>query len=210
MSSETEAESGEGTVFVDDLAVDTIVLDLTVLEEAVVIRLDVLGETELTGDEDLLTTGELHLRTTESLLSIGNLLVSGSDGKENLTNGDTSRLTKGLTEGTSHTLLESISTSAREHLVDADNVPRVDSDSEMEVLSTDVDEHVLVGSNTGSLEGLRGNLLLLVANHMDAAGELLVHSSLLTAIVHSNLGIGDTTVETRLRIGLVLLVPVAP
>ena len=209
-SSETEAESGEGTVFVDNLAVNTVSLDLTVLEEAVVVRLDVLGETELTGDENLLSAGELHLRTTESLLSKGNLLVGGSDGEEHLTDGDTSRLTKGLTEGTSHTLLESISTSAREHLVDADNVPRMDSDSEMEVLSTDVDEHVLVGSNTGSFEGLGGNLLLLVANHMDATGELSVLGLLLTAVVHSNLSVGDTTVETRLRIRLVLLVPVAP
>ena len=148
-SSETEAESGEGTVFVDNLAVNTVSLNLTVLEEAVVVRLDVLGETELTGDENLLSAGELHLRTTESLMSKGNLLVGGSDGEEHLTDGDTSRLTKGLTEGTSHTLLESISTSAGQHLVDKDGVPGVRSDSQMEGILSGVHNHEFVGSNTG-------------------------------------------------------------
>ena len=194
----------------DDLAVDTIGLDLTLLEETVVVRLDELGEAELTGDEDLLTAGELHLSTTESLAGLRSSVVGGSDGEEDLTNADTSGLAESLTEGTTHTLLESISTGARKHLVDTNDVPRVNSDSKMEVLSTNVDEHVLVGSNTGGFESLRGDLLLLVANHMDAGGEKFMLSLLLTAVVHSNLGVGDTTIETRLRIGLVLLVPIAP
>jgi len=86
----------------------------------------------------------------------------------------------------------------------------VHSGSHVETFSSDVDLHVLVASNTGSFESLRGDLLLLVADQMDARWELVESGLLFTDIVNSELGVGHTTVESGFRVWLVLLVPVAP
>ena len=194
----------------DNLDVDTVAQDLAGLKQAVVVRHDIFGEAELAGDEDLLTARELELGTTESFPGVVGLVQISTDGEEDLTNVDTGRLAESLTERTTHTLLESIGTGARKHLVDADDVPRVNSDSQMEVVTTAVDDHVLVGGNTGRLQSLRRNLLLLVADKMDAGRELVIAGLLLATVVHTNLGIWHTTVEAGLRVGLILLVPIAP
>ena len=194
----------------DDLAANTIGLDLTLLLKSVVVSLNQLGEAELSRDEDLLTAWEFELGTSESLSGEASLFWLSSHGEEHSTNVDTSRLAESLTEGTSHTLLESIGTGTRKHLVDSNDVPWVHSDSEMETFSTNVDDHVLVGSNTGGLKSFRSDLLLLVANQVSASWEEGMIGLLLTAIVHSDLRVWHTSVEARLWIGLVLLVPVAP
>ena len=62
--------------------------------------------------------------------------------------------------------------------------------------------HVLVGANTGSLEGLRGDLLILVGDEVNAEGELVNVGLLATEIEDANLGVGYTTVEARLRVRL--------
>ena len=197
-------------MFVNDSGVGTITLDSAILKGLVVVRLNEFGESEFSGNENLLSSRELEFSTTEGFTSLRNSIGSGSNGKQDLTDGDTSRFTEGLTESTSHTLLESISTSAGKHLIDTNTMERMDSDSEMEVLSTDVNEHVLVGSNSGGFKSFRSDLLLFVTNKMDASWEKSVSSLLLTAIVHSNLGVWDTSVESGFWIRLVLLVPVAP
>ena len=138
------------------------------------------------------------------------ILRIASAGKKDLTNVDSCGLAKSLTEGTSHTLLESICSSARKHLVDTDHVPWVHSDSHVEVLLTAPGDHVLVAGNSSSFKGLRSDLLLLVANQVDAGGESIMRSLLLADVVHSDLGVGHTSVESGLGVGLVLLVPVAP
>ena len=61
---------------------------------------------------------------------------------------------------------------------------------------------VLVGANTGSLEGLRGDLLILVGDEVNAERELVDVGLLATEIEDANLGVGDTTVEARLRVRL--------
>jgi len=205
-----EWEFAEWAVVSDDPAADTIINDLTTGCESVVIGLDELGETELSGDEDLLSTWELHLGSSEGLSGALDVFGGGSDGHENLTDVYSCRFTETFTEGTSHTLLESIGTSARKHLVDSNDVPWVDSDSHVEVLSSAVDLHVFVTGNSSGLKSFGGDLLLLVANQMDAGSELVVGSLLPTDIVESELCIGDTSVESRFWIRLVLLVPVAP
>lgn len=62
--------------------------------------------------------------------------------------------------------------------------------------------NVLVGANTGSLEGLRGDLLILVGDEVNAEGELVDVGLLATEIEDANLGVGYTTVEARLRVRL--------
>lgn len=202
-------EAGEWTVLGEGLDADTISLDLTTSLESVEVGHNVLGETVFTGDEDLLAAWELELSSSESLLSGGNVLWFSSNGDENGANVDTSRLAESLSVSVSHTGLESISTSAGKHLVDADDVPWMDSNSNVESELTGIHLHVLVSSNTGSLKSLRGNLFLLVRNKMDAAWEFVPMRLLLSSIINTHLWVWHTTVEARFWIWFVFLVSVA-
>lgn len=123
------------------------------------------GETPLLGDNDLLSSRELVLGTTEGLHDDGLVVVLATDGEDDLSNVDSGDGSVGLSPCSSHTRLQSIGTGAGQHLVDADNVEGVDSDTEMErVLAGGLDD-VLVGANTGGLEGLGRELLVLVGNY---------------------------------------------
>jgi hypothetical protein len=62
--------------------------------------------------------------------------VTGADGQEDLANVHTGDETLGLTEGTTHTGLKTIGTSARQHLVDTDDVEGVDTDAQVETFLT--------------------------------------------------------------------------
>ena len=67
----------------------------------------------------------------------------------------------------------------------------------------------LVATDATGLEGLSRQLLVLIGDQVDAEGEL-VNASLLAAQVEDpDLGVGDTTAEPGLGVGLVLAVAVA-
>ena len=126
-----------------------------------------------------------------------------------MANGDAGTLNVGLTESVTHTLLESISTSAGEHLVDADSVPGVGTDANVEAFLTSLGDHVLVSGDTGGLEGLGRDHFLLLGDEMDAAGEIVPLGLLLTTVIDADLGVGHTTVVAGLGVRFVLLVAVA-
>ena len=149
----------ELTVTVVELDADTVGKDLASLAAIDEILLEDLGKTPETGGVDLLATGNLVLGATKGLESVlGNILAT-TDGTEDLTDLDAGDGTVGLTPGTTHTSLEPIGTSAGKHLVDANNVERVDTDADVESILTGGLGHVLVASNTTSLKGLRGDLI---------------------------------------------------
>lgn len=200
---------GEFSAGGQSLDIDAVTLDLAFLAQLVELTHDVLGEAEFTGDENLLAAGELELGTTESLLGLGHIFGLGTDRHQDGADIDTGRLAKSLSVSVSHTGLESISAGTGEHLVDADDVPWVHSNTNVEAFLSCVDLHVFVGSDTGSLQGFRSDLLLLVGDQMHAAGEHVPVGLLLAAVVHANLRVGYTTIEARLRVRLVLLVSVA-
>ena len=197
-------------MFSNNLSHESIWNDLSFLLESVVIGLDDIGESVLSGDEDLLTAWELELSSSQGFTSELDILWLNSNGKKNLSDSDSGTLAEGFTESTSHTLLESICTSAGQHLVDSNNMPWMNSDSHMEMFSTDVGSHVLVASNSGGLKSFRCNLFLLVANQMDASWEIVELSLLLSNIVNSKFRVWYTSIKPRLWIRLILLVPVAP
>ena len=155
-------EAIEGSVRPEGLHVDTVTLDLAFLLESDESRVNVLGEAVFTGDENLLTAGELELGTTEGLLSVGHVLGLSSDGDQDGADADTGRFTEGLSVSVTHTGLKSISTGAGEHLVDADHMPGMNSDPDMETLLTRVVLHVLVSSNTGGFKSFGGDLFLFI------------------------------------------------
>jgi len=138
----------------ESLDIDTIALDLTGSLETVELAHNVLGETVLAGDEHSLAAWELELGSSESGFSMLDVLGSGPNGDQWVTNFNTSGLGIWLAVGLSHTLLKSISACAREHFVDTDSVPWVGTDAHVECLSACHSLHVLVGGNTGSFKSL--------------------------------------------------------
>lgn len=199
----------EGSVVVDVLDVAAVRDDATSLTGNLVLGTGELGEAPLVGDEDLLATGELVLATTEGLNDDSLVGVLGTDRNEGLTNGDTGNGTIRLTESTSHTGLETIGTGTGQHLVDTEDVEGMDTNTHVEGFLTTVLADVLVGSNTGSFKGFAGNLFNLIREEMDAEGELVGGSLLATQVEDLDLGVWDSTAETRLGVRLVLAVTVA-
>jgi hypothetical protein len=97
--------------------------------------------------------------------------ITSSDTQNDLTNVDTGNCSIGLSPGTTHTSLQSIGTSAGQHLVDTDDVVRVGTDAKMETfLSTDLDKvSVYKNQYTGQIE------MLLVINAEDGVSSTIFH-----------------------------------
>jgi hypothetical protein len=147
-----------------------------------------------------LNNTHLVLATPQSLKGSGAVSIPCSDGHEDLADVHTSDKAVGLAESTTHTSLKPISSSARQHLVDTDDMVWVNADTEMETfLSGNLDE-VLVGANTGSLESLGGQLFVLVGDKVDAEREIVDVGALTTEIEDADLCVGYTTVEPALGV----------
>ena len=164
-----DRESAKGSVVADDLYANSVVHDLPLLLKFVIVTLEMLGESKPLADSNSLSSRELHLCSSQGFLSSIHMLSLDSDGHEDGTNLHSSAFSNGLSEGMSHTSLESISSSTGKHLIDSEDVPRVNSHFHMESFLACVVGHVLVCSNSGSFQSLGGNLFLLSRNHMNAA-----------------------------------------
>jgi len=174
-----------------------------------VLLLVVLGESPLLGHDNLLASRELELGAAESLDHSRDVNLLAADGDENLSDANTSDDTVGLSVSATHTGLETIRTGARQHLVDTEHVEGVSTHTHVERLLTGLSNEVLVGGDTGGFQGLRGELLVLIREHVDDVAELVDSGPLLSDIEDADLRLGDTTQVSRLDVGLVLQVAVA-
>jgi len=198
------------------LVVQRLAVDTLVDEEALGLLVGVLGlgqvrEPPLVRHVHSLTAGEFELGTSEGLACAGHTDsgVLGADGHDDLSDVHTSGGTRRLTEGTTHTGLETIGTSARKHFVDAQDLEGVHADAHVEgVLATDFD-HPLVRGDTSGFEGLGRELLALERHHVHARGELVDIRALAPDVVDADTRIRDTTAVARLGVRLPLAVAVA-
>jgi len=191
------------------LHVHTVQLQPAVFPHLVVLLPVPLGEAPLLGHEDLLAPRELELGAPESLNAFGLELVVGPDGDEDLADPDPGSGAVSFAESSSHSSLKPISSGTRQHFVDPKHVEGVDADPDVELVLAAVLHEVLVAADTGSLQGLAGQLLQLIGNQVNRQGEL-VNSSLLAAKIEDpDLGVWNTTVEPALGVGLVLAVAIA-
>jgi hypothetical protein len=151
---------GQRTVVVGNLHVDAIRNEAALLLPLHVIIARVLRETPLLRLDNLLAARELVLGAAERLNSLVRVHVLGTDGQHDLTNrhprGDTLR----GTVRTTHTRLQAIRTSARKHLVDTQNVERVQAHAKVETFLTSLGHHVLVRGNTAGFHSLGADLFL--------------------------------------------------
>jgi hypothetical protein len=80
-----------------------------------------------------------------------------------------------------------IGASTGQHLVDAKDVERVHTNPQVEGVFASGLCHILVGTNTGSLQCLAGKLLILVRHKVTAERELVDRSTLPAEIKDTNL-----------------------
>jgi len=90
--------------------------------------------------------------TSESLNDDSSVGILASNGQEDLADLNTGDGTVRLSVSASHSGLKSICTSARQHLVDTNDVEGVDSDSHVESILSGCLDNVLVGTNSGGFE----------------------------------------------------------
>ena len=199
----------QGSVVVVDLDDVTVGAELSVLPLGDVLLAGELGESPLGGAEDFLTAGKFELSAAEGLDDVGLVGVLGADGDEDLADGDAGGDSDGLSVGVPHTGTETISSSARKHLIGAEDVEGVGAHADVVGVLSDGLGQVLVDGDAGGLEGLGGNLLLLVAHHVGDEGEEIDGGLLGADVVDADLGVGHTTAVPTLDVGLVLLVAVA-
>jgi len=131
----------------EELHVRTVGLEVAVVALSNVLFATQRGEAPVLRDDDLLAARELVLGAAECFDGGGAMIVSGSHTEDDLTNVHTSNLAVGLAKSTTHAGLESIGSGARQHLVDTDDVIRVDADSEMETFFAGNLDEIFVGAN---------------------------------------------------------------
>ena len=100
-------------MFWEVLHSDTVRLKATLGQEVLEIFTVELGEAPLAGNKDLLTSRVLELGTSESLNDLLLVTVVGPHRHDGLTDLDTGNCALGFTKGTTHSGLQSISTSTR-------------------------------------------------------------------------------------------------
>jgi len=193
----------------DELDISTVLDDELVSLELLVLLTVNVGEAPLAADNDLLAAGELVSGTAQSLLDDRSVAVLASNRHDDLSNVDAGDGAVGLSPGATHTSLETISSSATQHLVDTNDVERMGTHAEMEGILSSGLGHILVRANAGCFEGFTGKLFVLIGNEMAAERKVVDGGALTTEIVDSNLGIRYTAIVPRLRVRLVFTIAIA-
>ena len=212
-----------------ELDIGTIGLQAAILTVLFINRSVKLGETPFLRDEDLLTSGELELGSAQGFNDSILVFDKGADANDGLSNVYSCNCTLGFTKGTTHSSLEPISSSAAQHLVDADHMKGMNSHPNVESVFAAVlnqvlvnqtcqyfskfknwyDSHYFVGANTAGFKGFRWKLFILIGHQMNAEGEVFYASLLATQIENTNFRVGDTTIESWFGVRLIFAVAVA-
>ena len=194
----------------EDLDSHSVADHCSVLFALLVLEPGEVGESPLVGDHDLLSAGEFVLGSSESLQSLLDVGLSDSDRVQDGADLDSGGLAHWLSEGSSHSCLESIGTSARQHLIDSQHVPGVHSALHVEVVLAHELGEVLVGGDSGSFKSFGGNLVSLLGDDVDHVGEEVDVGLLSADVVDPDLGVGHSSVVPGLGVGFASAEPVAP
>jgi len=188
-------------VVVNEFAVSSIWNDSSLRLVLLVRFFAELGKSKFVRNNYFLSSGELILGSSESFDNVGFVDFFASYGEQDLFNINTSYSSTRLSKGSSHTSLESISTSTRKHFVDSQYVPRVNSYSHMEGIFSSHLGNVFVSADTSSFQSFRGEILSFQRYQVDTCWEIVNISSLSSKIVDSDLCIGDTSTVSGFDVG---------
>lgn len=176
-----------------DLDLVSVSAELSALPHPDIFITGVLGESPLGTLPDLLASGEFELSSSESLHHVGLIGVLSADRNQNLPNADASSNANGFSVTVSHSTGQPIGSSAGKHLIGPKNVEGVGPHPDVVTVLTDGLGKMLVDGYTSGLEGLRRDLLLLVADHVADEGEEINTGLLEPDIVDPDLTVGHTT-----------------
>ena len=123
---------GKWAVFSESFNIESVVNKFSFLSQFLVGSFFIFSESPFGGNDDALSSREFVLGSLHDHNSLFNLGFFASDGHQNAADFHTGHATCGFSEGSSHTSLQSICSGAGQHLVDTDNVPRVDAHSHVE------------------------------------------------------------------------------
>jgi len=192
-----------------ELNVSTIRPELSVLTLLQVLITTEGSEAPVLGNDDLLAAGKFVLRPPQSFNCRCTVIVTSSNGENDLPDINTGDRSVGLSPSSAHTSLKPVRAGTGQHLVDTGDMVGVSTNSHMEtILSASLDE-VLVGTDTSCLKSLGRELLVLVRDEVHAERELIDAGTLAAQIEDADLGVGNTAIETGLWVRLVLAVTVA-
>lgn len=82
------------------------------------------------------------------------------------------------------------------------------SHSDVELIFAAELHQVLVAANAASFQSFRAELFIFVRHEMDAEGEVLDESLLSAQVEDADLGVWNTTTETRFRVRLIFAVAI--
>lgn len=102
-----------------------------------------------------------------------------------------------------------ISSSARQHFVDANDVEWMQAHSDVELVLTAVLHQVLVATNASSFQSFTTQLFVFIRNQMNTQGKILNCSFFSSQIKYTNFWIRDTTAKPRFRVRLIFAIAVA-
>lgn len=123
-------------MLVQELDVGTVLAQLALPAHAHILLAADRGEAPVLGNNELLAAGELVGGAAQGLDGVAAVRVTGADREQDLADVDAGNQVVRLAEGTAHAGLETIGTSARKHLIDADDVVRVGTHAQMETFLT--------------------------------------------------------------------------
>jgi len=193
----------------DKLDVGAVLDDhLLILQLRIILLVDV-GEAPFLGDDDLLAARELVSSAPEGLNDDSRIGILRADGEDYLADVHTGHSAVRLPPSTTHAGLETISTGTAQHLVDAKNMERMYANAKMERVLSGCLAYILVRTNTGGLEGLRRNLLILVRDKVGTERKVVDACALAAQVEDTDLWIGHTTIVPGFRIRLIFAVSVA-
>lgn len=90
------------------------------------------------------------------------VLQIGADRHDDLSEVNPCHCALVLPKGTLHACLEPVNPSTGQHLVDAEDMERVEPHLDVEAVCAAAFHHVLVGTNPSRLQNFRGKLLILI------------------------------------------------
>jgi len=193
-------------VYLDNVPISA---QLPILSHLDIVLSGVLGKSPLQALENLLPTRELELAPSNGLHHVRLGRILPANGQQDLSDVDAGGHADGLAVRVPHPAGQSIRPGAAKHLVGPDDVEGVDAHPDViPVLANGVGE-VLVDGDAAGLQGLAGDLLLLVAHQVADEGKEVDGGLLRANVVDLDLGLGDTAAVTGLDVGLILLVAVA-
>jgi hypothetical protein len=96
-----------------------------------------------------------------------------------------------------------------QHFIDANNVEWMQSHSDVELIFSAELHQVLVAANTASFQSFGAELFIFIRHEMNAEWEVIDVSPLSAQIENANLGVWNTTAETRFGVWFVFTVAVA-